>query len=111
MKKILIIACASIIFNFQFSTFNSLQAQQEETYNESVLVKGSYRPTIEQAEKMNFPAVITDTLTRIDHTFQYNITPTRLRSVYEPSRIKAARILGEPTTKLYNNYLRLGLGN
>ena len=27
MKKILIIVCASIIFNFQFSTFNSLKAQ------------------------------------------------------------------------------------
>lgn len=91
--------------------WNEAQGQQEETYNESVLVKGSYRPTINQAEKMNFPAVITDTMTRIDHSFQYTFTPTRLRSVYEPARIKAARIVGEPTTKLYNNYLRLGVGN
>lgn len=91
--------------------WSEAQGQQEETYNESVLVKGSYRPTINQAEKMNFPAVITDTMTRIDHSFQYTFTPTRLRSVYEPARIKAARIVGEPTTKLYNNYLRLGVGN
>ena len=86
-------------------------AQENGTYNESVLVKGSFRPVIEQAEKQNFPAVVADTMTRFDHTFQYSITPTRLRSLYEPSRIKAARILGEPTTRLYNNYLRLGMGN
>lgn len=107
MKKTLkYIACASIIFNIQISF-----AQQEEAYNESVLVKGSFRPVIEQAEKINFPAVVTDTMTRFDHTFQYTITPRRLHSTYEPSRIKAARILGEPATKLYNNYLRLGIGN
>ena len=31
--------------------------------------------------------------------------------MYEPTRIRAARIIGEPATKLYNNYLRLGMGN
>ena len=95
------------IFSFQFS----VSAQQEDTYNESVLVKGSFRPVIEQAEKQNFPAVITDTMERIDHSFQYSISPSRLKALYEPARIKAARIIGEPATKLYNNYLRLGMGN
>ncbi len=89
----------------------SLLAQNDDVYNESVVVKGSYTPVIEQSEKLNFPAQITDTLTRIDHAFHYGITPTRLRAVYEPTRIRAARIIGEPSTKLYNNYLRLGLGN
>lgn len=101
------ILCASIVFSFQFS----VSAQQEDTYNESVLVKGSFRPVIEQAEKQNFPAVITDTMERIDHSFQYSISPSRLKALYEPARIKAARIIGEPATKLYNNYLRLGMGN
>lgn len=89
----------------------TVHAQEEGTYNESVLVKGSFRPVIEQAEKVNFPAQVSDTMARFDHTFQYSITPTRLKSVFAPSRIKAARILGEPATKLYNNYLRLGFGN
>ena len=74
-------------------------------------MRGSYRPVIEQSEKINFPAVITDTLDKLQHNFRYSITPTRLKSIYEPSRIKAARIVGEPATKLYNNYLRLGFGN
>ncbi|MBP5527751.1 MAG: hypothetical protein J6X79_04770 [Bacteroidales bacterium] len=104
MKKIIIstalLLCSAALF-----------AQNDNTYNESVVVKGSYTPVIDQAEKLNFPAQITDTLSRIEHTYHYTITPTRLRAMYEPTRIRAARIIGEPATKLYNNYLRLGFGN
>ena len=89
----------------------ALQAQNDDVYNESVVVKGSYTPVIEPAEKLSFPAQITDTLSRIEHAFQYSITPTRLKAMYEPTRIRAARVIGEPATKLYNNYLRLGMGN
>ncbi len=89
-----------------------LHAQQEESdYNESVVVKGTYRPVIETSEKLMFPPRITDTIGRIEHIFNYSISPTRLRANYEPTRIRAARIKGEPTTRLYNNYLRLGFGN
>lgn len=87
-----------------------LQAQENESYNGKVLVKGSYRPAIEESEKLNFPAAITDSISRMEHLFQYNIAPTRLKALYEPARIKAARIIGEPATKLYNNYMRLGVG-
>ena len=104
MKKTFIIAALIL-------AATTLKAQQEDTYNESVVVKGSYRPVIEQREKLNFPAVITDSLGRMEHDFQYGITPVRLRSVYEPTRIKAARIIGEPATRLSNNSLRLGFGN
>ena len=104
MKKILKpLLCVGILLSFTV-----VRAQD---YNESVVVKGSYRPVIEQHQKLSFPAVITDTLGTMEHAFHYNIMPTRLKAMYEPSRIKAARIVGEPTTKLYNNYLRLGFGN
>ncbi len=90
----------------------ALQAQEDNaSYNESVLVRGSYRPVITQAEKLNFPARITDTIGRMEHVFRYDVpAPGRLKALYEPARIKAARIIGEPATKLYNNYLRLGFG-
>lgn len=104
MKKI-IITSALLLCSI------ALRAQNDDVYNESVVVKGSYTPVITLQEKLNFPAVITDTLGRMEHTFQYSISPTRLKALYEPSRIKAARIIGEPTTKLYNNYFRLGFGN
>ena len=93
------------------ATATGLKAQQGGGYNESVVVRGSYTPEIEPSEKLTFPAVITDTLSRIEHAFSYDITPHRLKALYEPARIKAARIVGEPATKLYNNYLRLGMGN
>ena len=89
----------------------ALQAQQQDEYNESVVVKGTYRPVIEQAEKLTFPAQIADTLPRMEQTFHYAITPTRLRTHYQPAPIRAARLKGEPATRLYNNYLRLGFGN
>ena len=104
MKKILNIVGIGIVFTL----FASANAQE---YNESVVVRGSYRPVIEQQNKLFFPAVISDSLGRMEHTFRYDIAPTRVKSLYEPSRIKAARIVGEPATKLYNNYLRLGFGN
>mgnify|MGYP002623122786 CR=1 FL=1 len=111
MKKTIIIIVAAIAVSSQLPVVSTASAQNDNIYNESVVVKGSYTPVIEQSEKLYFPAQITDTLSRIEHSFQYSITPTRLRASYEPTRIRAARIVGEPATKLYNNYLRLGMGN
>ena len=100
------IACCALAFTILNSQY--INAQE---YNESVVVKGSYTPVIEQQDKLFFPAVISDSLGRMEHTFRYDIAPARIKSLYEPSRLQAARLVGEPATKLYNNYLRLGFGN
>ena len=105
MKKSIITIAVFAIFPLM------IVAQENGAYNESVVVKGSYRPVIEQQTKLNFPAVVSDSLGQLEHTFRYSITPSRLKALYEPSRIKAARVIGEPATKLYNNYFRLGFGN
>ena len=107
MKKTALILLTAFLSPFTFH-LSPCSAQE---YNESVVVRGSYRPVIEQQTKMFFPAEISDSLGRVEHTFRYDIAPARIKSLYEPSRIKAARIIGEPTTRLYNNYLRLGFGN
>lgn len=87
-------------------------AQEEDpAYNESVIVTGSYNPVVEESSKINVAPVITDTVATLPHTFNYNVSVRRLTSLYVPSRIKAARIIGEPATKLYNNYFKLGFGN
>ena len=110
MKKTALIILTALLPTLH-SPLSTCFAQEEGAYNESVLVKGSYKPVIEQMNKLNFPATA-DTMARMEHDFRYTVNPTRLRSHYEPlSRIKAARIVGEPTTKLYNNYFRLGFGN
>ena len=62
----------------------TVNAQQEGGgYNESVVVKGSYTPVIELQEKLNFPTTLADTQSRTDRHFQYSISPTRMKALYE----------------------------
>ncbi|MBQ0015900.1 MAG: hypothetical protein KBT04_02825 [Bacteroidales bacterium] len=88
-------------------------AQKEDsiTYNERVVITGSYNPVLRKATKMNVAPVFTDTSSSLQHTFNYTLQPYKLSSIYSPTRIKAARITGEPRTRLYHSYLRLGMGN
>ncbi|MBR1798908.1 MAG: hypothetical protein IJ761_03285 [Bacteroidales bacterium] len=87
------------------------QTQPQNTYNENVVVQGHYRPELEQQQKLYFPVRINDTAAKASHHYTYTIQPTRLKALYEPTRIKAARVIGEPATRLYNNYFRVGFGN
>ena len=80
-------------------------------YNERVVVTSRYKPVVEEMPKINVAPTITDTVSTINKSFTYDISTRRLTSLYEPSRIKAARIIGEPATRLYNNYIKLGGGN
>lgn len=80
-------------------------------YNERVVVTSRYKPVVEETQKINVAPTITDTVATMPKSFAYDISTRRLTSLYEPSRIKAARIIGEPATKLYNNYIKLGFGN
>ena len=110
-RRILIIATA-IILNCQLSIVNSASAQSDSNvYNERVVVTSRYKPVIGEVHKLNVAPAITDTVTTMTKTFDYAIDSRRLTSLYIPSRIKAARIIGEPATRLYNNYLKLGFGN
>jgi len=105
MKKLL-------VFSFYILVLISLQAQNDSNvYNERVVVTSRYKPVVEETQKINVAPTITDTVATMPKSFTYDVTTRRLTSLYEPSRIKAARIIGEPATKLYNNYLKLGLGN
>ena len=80
-------------------------------YNEKVVVTSRYRPEVQESQKINVAPTITDTVATMPRSLTYDVTTKRLTSLYEPSRIKAARIIGEPATKLYNNYVRMGFGN
>lgn len=89
----------------------SAVAQNDDIYNENVIVIGNYKPVLENHQKINVAPTIVDTATKLQHSFNYKINPTRMSSFYEPSRIKAANVIGEPKTRLYNNYVRMGFGN
>ena len=108
MKKVIIILS---FFSFQAINVGLFAQSNDETFNESVTVTGSYNPEIEEFNKINVAPQISDTSTAMRHKFTYEVTPQRLTSLYSPTRIKAAKIIGEPTRRLYNSYLRLGFGN
>ena len=80
-------------------------------YNESVLIHGSFTPVIDRFDKINVAPAITDTSSALDYHFGYQLDPHRLSSIFVPSRFKAVRVVGEPRTRLYHSYLRLGFGN
>ncbi len=93
-------------------SYNSVIAQDtSSTYNESVVVTGAFTPVIENHDKINIAPEATDTSTSLQHTFAYQLQPYRLTSLFNPSRIKAVRITGEPRTRLYHSYFKLGMGN
>ena len=109
MKTVFKIA-AIIVVSMAFMPVAKAQSDSN-VYNERVVVTSRYKPVVEETQKINVAPTITDTVATIPKSFTYDISTRRLTSLYEPSRIKAARIIGEPATKLYNNYLKLGFGN
>ncbi len=100
-----------LIIGFQLSAPALIAQNPDETFNESVTVTGTYRPEIKEFDKINIAPQIADTSTAMRHKFSYEVSTTRLTSLYSPTRIKAAKIIGEPTSRLYNSYVRLGFGN
>ncbi len=106
---------ATVIFVFMLFAAFTTQAQTDTTrsfYNESVLVVGDYNPVLDGVtEKINVAPVPNDSVAAgLQPRFSYGITPRRMVSTSSTSGIKAANITGT-NTRLYNNYLRFGLGH
>ena len=108
MKKVLL--CIGM---FLVAPTATLFAQNDSsTYHESVIVVGDYNPVLDGVtEKVNVaPAVNDNVAADLQPQFRYSITPRRITSVTAASGLKAAKVVASPT-RLYNNYLRLGLGH
>lgn len=91
----------------------SVKAQSDTTaYHESVIVVGDYNPVLDGVtEKVNVAPAINDNVAAdLQPKFTYSITPQRIASLTSASGIKAAKVTGSPT-RLYNNYMRFGLGH
>lgn len=68
-----------------------------------------FRPMIQQANKINQPAVIQDTATeKVD--FDYYITPQRLDISFNPSSLQPVKMSADVMKRLYRNYLKAGFG-
>jgi hypothetical protein len=78
--------------------------------NKEVYVVRPYEPTLSDANKYNFLPSANDFETTIPK-FQYSITPIRISSPFEPDPIKAAKTVTTSLPKIYNSWLKLGIGN
>lgn len=77
--------------------------------NQEVKVVKPYEPVISDAFKLSELPKITDTL-KVAPEFNYEITPSKYETTFEPKSIKPAKLISEPLSKLYYGYARVGFG-
>jgi len=99
-----------IILFIQLALFSNILLAQKEDIDHKVEVVKAYRPSISDAYKMNILPRIIDT-TKIQSDFKYQIYPKALNVDYQLEPIKPAKLEGEPLTKLYQTFIKLGFGN
>jgi len=90
-----------------FSVLNALA--QVET-NQEVKVIKAYEPVISDAYKITELPKIIDTA-KVKPKFDYEISPVKFTTSFQPKSIKPARLVNEPLSKLYYGYTRLGFGS
>jgi hypothetical protein len=84
-----------------------LHAQQ---ISRDVVVVKPYEPTLSDAYKISPLPKIEDSAAVVP-TFNYSILPVAIDAPFELKPINAAKMVGTPLEKLYNSYIRLGIGN
>lgn len=89
---------------------SSTALAQVKTYNEEITVVAPFNPIIPDAFKISSNPTIDDATTTIP-LMNYNIMPriADVRPEIEP--LPAVKLVAEPLSKLYRNYIRAGAGN
>jgi hypothetical protein len=78
--------------------------------NKEVYVVRPYEPTLSDAVKFNFLPEDNQVETTIPH-FDYSVAPKRLENSFMPDLIKPAKTVATSLPKIYNSWLKVGLGN
>ncbi len=86
---------------------NILMAQE---YNAEVTTIAPYNPTISDATRIRMNPVISDTST-LKPDLSYSISSHLFETHFTPDSIKAAKLSGEPFSKLYHFLAKGGFGN
>lgn len=83
---------------------------QVKPYNEEITVVAPFDPIIPDAFKISSNPAVDDSITSIP-VMNYNIMPrlADVRPTIEP--LPAVKLVAEPLSKLYRNYIRAGAGN
>jgi len=78
--------------------------------NKEVYVVRPYEPTLSDAVKFNFLPQSTEVETTLPH-FEYSVAPKRLENAFTPDLIKPAKTVATSLPKIYNSWLKVGVGN
>ncbi len=105
-SKIKIVMKTFLLFGVALLAVINLQAQT----NEDVYIIGGYNPTISDAFKINENPKITDTVIAKPQ-LSYSIQSQPIKTSFTVEPIKPAKMIGEPLTKLYMSYIKIGFGN
>ncbi len=83
---------------------------QVKTYNEEITVVAPFDPIIPDAFKISQNPAVDDTTTTIP-VMNYNIMPRIASVTPNIDLLPAVKLVAEPLSKLYRNYIRAGAGN
>ncbi len=88
----------------------SQEVDDADTTKKIVVVK-EYQPIINDATKINIEPDIKDTVTIKPLLFKYYFVEYPIFVDFEPQKINAATMQGEPLYPLYSHYLNVGIGS
>ncbi len=74
-----------------------------------IISVGEYKPTIIDANKINYNPTISDSTKKLPIS-AYSINSKRINTNFDVDPIRPAQMVGEPLTKLYNALVKLGMG-
>ena len=102
-SKVIIMLLLSIVIN-------KVSFAQPGVIDNTVVVVAAYEPTISDAYKITFNPTMKDTVFETPK-LSYGIESNSINTSITLDPIKAAKVVGEPVTKLYKNLIEAGFGN
>ncbi len=85
------------------------QSKDDNTYNESVVMRSSFSPVVSEAHKLGSQPTILSSDFELP-SFRYDKTSFRYPTTMTFETIKPAKVKGEPAAKLYNTHLKAAIG-
>jgi len=112
-RKIMIkysITAFALLASFAVNAQDSDSLNSDPNLQKTVHVITEYEPSISDANRINNLPQLEDTLT-VKPTFKYSIVSKPIHPIFEVTPINAAKMKGEPLTRLYRGIFTGALGN
>jgi protein-disulfide isomerase len=105
MKKTIIYILAIL-----FSVSLNAQKKEEGAVKREINIYNPFKPSLPDVVKKSFLPDMTDTA-KVRPDFKYDVRTYPFSPPYTVSPIKAASLLPDALPKLYNSYIKIGMGN